>query len=188
MCAHCDGYGLHAGVVIGAKDRKCVEGLARFIARPPLATPRLEELPDGGLRIRFKRPWSDGTEGVSRSGGPVPDRACPPDRLDAWPPWSRRHAPIPCLPGLEDHGVLAARSALRPRVQPREPLPSESLCRRSMRDRPLVASPRSRPRPRVGCHGPGCSGEPSKWTAGPVPAVTRGCGCGPSSSPQRRLG
>ncbi|MCK6505860.1 transposase, partial [Myxococcota bacterium] len=66
-CAHCDGYGLHAGVVIGAKDRKGLEGLARYIARPPLATPRLEELRDGRLRIRFKRPWSDGTEGVELS-------------------------------------------------------------------------------------------------------------------------
>jgi len=34
---------------------------------PALASTRLEELPEGGLRIRFKRPWSDGTEGARYS-------------------------------------------------------------------------------------------------------------------------
>jgi len=66
-CANCDGYGLHAGVVIGAKDRRGLERLCRYIARPPLAKPRLEERPDGSVRVRFKRPWSDGTEGIELS-------------------------------------------------------------------------------------------------------------------------
>jgi hypothetical protein len=39
----CDGYGLHAGVVIGARDRKKgLERLCRYIARPPLTKSRLE--------------------------------------------------------------------------------------------------------------------------------------------------
>ena len=82
-CAHCDGYGLHAGVVIGEKERKGLEGLARYIARPPLATPRLEELPDGGLRIRFKRHGSDGTEGIEVSRIELVLRPGVEHRLDA---------------------------------------------------------------------------------------------------------
>lgn len=66
-CAACDGYNLHAGVVIGARDRKGLERLCRYVARPPLAKPRLEERPDGGVRIQFKHPWSDGTEGIDLS-------------------------------------------------------------------------------------------------------------------------
>jgi len=31
------------------------------MARPPIATERLERLPDGRCVYRFKRPWRDGT-------------------------------------------------------------------------------------------------------------------------------
>ena len=36
------------------------EKLCRYTARPPLATDRLELLPDGRLRYRFKRAWRNG--------------------------------------------------------------------------------------------------------------------------------
>ncbi|MDP3911316.1 MAG: transposase, partial [Gemmatimonadales bacterium] len=105
-CANCDGYGLHAGVVIGAKDRKGLERLCRYIARPPLAKPRLEERPDGGVRVRFKRPWSDGTEAIELS------RVELVERLAALVPPPRANTVL-------YHGVLAARSAVRERVRPR---------------------------------------------------------------------
>ncbi|HJN75556.1 MAG TPA: transposase, partial [Myxococcota bacterium] len=50
-CATADGYTVHAGVVIGAKNREGLERLCRYIARPPLAKGRLEENPDGTLRL-----------------------------------------------------------------------------------------------------------------------------------------
>jgi len=38
--ASADGFSLHAGVAAGADDRKKVERLCRYIARPPIATGR----------------------------------------------------------------------------------------------------------------------------------------------------
>jgi hypothetical protein len=52
---------LHAGVVIGAKDREGLRRLSGTIARPPLAKERLDVLPGDRVRIGLKRAWSDGT-------------------------------------------------------------------------------------------------------------------------------
>jgi hypothetical protein len=38
-----------------------LERLIRYMARPPIATERLERLPDGRVVHEFKRPWRDGT-------------------------------------------------------------------------------------------------------------------------------
>jgi len=95
-------------VHIGAKDRKGLQRLARYIARPPLAKPRLEERPDGGVRIHFKRPWSDGTEGIDLSVVELVER------LAALVPPPRANTVL-------YHGVLAGRSSLRERVRPRTP-------------------------------------------------------------------
>jgi hypothetical protein len=38
--------------------------LARYLARPPIAVQRLTRLPDGRIVLRFKSPFSDGTESV----------------------------------------------------------------------------------------------------------------------------
>ena len=35
--------------------------MARYLARPPIATDRLARLQDGRLELRLKRPWRDGT-------------------------------------------------------------------------------------------------------------------------------
>ena len=67
LCASCDGYTVHAGVVIGARNRKGLEQLCRYIARPPLAKERVEALPDGRVRIQLKRAWSDGTTALELS-------------------------------------------------------------------------------------------------------------------------
>ena len=51
LCASCDGYSVHAGVVIGARNRKGLEQLCRYIARPPLAKERVEALPGGRVSL-----------------------------------------------------------------------------------------------------------------------------------------
>ncbi|MFT6819961.1 MAG: hypothetical protein ACJATT_003785 [Myxococcota bacterium] len=67
LCASCDGYSLHAGVVLAARDRKGLKGrkglkrLAGHIARPLLAQGRVEVLPGDRVRLHLKRAWSDGT-------------------------------------------------------------------------------------------------------------------------------
>ncbi len=55
-CAEVEGFNVHANVCIAANDRAGLEGLCRYVARPPLSADRLAELPDGTLALRLKRP------------------------------------------------------------------------------------------------------------------------------------
>ena len=45
-------------------DRKQLERLCRYLARPPLSHERLSELPNGKLSLALKTPWSDGTRAI----------------------------------------------------------------------------------------------------------------------------
>jgi hypothetical protein len=51
-------------VSIRAEDRKGLERLVRYVARPPIAADRLSELPDGRLSFQLKTPWRNGTTHV----------------------------------------------------------------------------------------------------------------------------
>ena len=48
-CAEVGGFNLHANVRVRANDREGIEHLCRYLARPPIANDRLQQLPDGGL-------------------------------------------------------------------------------------------------------------------------------------------
>jgi len=61
LCAEVAGFNLQAATRIAANDRKGLERMARYLARPPIATDRLSRLDDGRLELRLKRPWRDGT-------------------------------------------------------------------------------------------------------------------------------
>jgi len=63
-CASIEGFSVHAGVGVPARDRMRLEHLLRYAARPPLSNERLSLLPDGRLLYRLKRRWSDGTTHV----------------------------------------------------------------------------------------------------------------------------
>jgi hypothetical protein len=63
------GLSLHAAVAVPACDRRRLERLCRYVARPPLANNRLEEHPDGSLALRLKTRWRDGTTHILRVGG-----------------------------------------------------------------------------------------------------------------------
>jgi hypothetical protein len=63
-CAIVSGFSVHAGVSIRAEDRKGLERLVRYVARPPIAADRLSELPDGRLSFQLKTPWRNGTTHV----------------------------------------------------------------------------------------------------------------------------
>jgi hypothetical protein len=63
-CARVEGFSVHAGVSIRGDDRKGLERLLRYAARPALAAERLGQLPDGRLSYRLKTPWSNGTTHV----------------------------------------------------------------------------------------------------------------------------
>jgi len=62
------GFDLHAAVRIPAHERKRLEGLARYMLRPPLSRSRLTRQADGRYRIKLKRPWNDGTTCIVLEG------------------------------------------------------------------------------------------------------------------------
>ena len=55
------GTALHGGIGISATNRKGLEQLCRYIARPPLSQDRLELRGDGNYLLHLKSAWSDGT-------------------------------------------------------------------------------------------------------------------------------
>ena len=61
LCAEVEGFNLQAATRLHAGDRDGLERMARYLARPPIATDRLSRLDDGRLELRLKRPWRDGT-------------------------------------------------------------------------------------------------------------------------------
>jgi hypothetical protein len=107
-CASVDGFNVHAGVVIAASDRKGLERICRYLARPPLGRERLERTDSGDLFIRFKRAWRDGTTGIVLSPAALLER------LAALVPPPRAHT-------VTYHGVLAGHSALRAAIVPNPP-------------------------------------------------------------------
>src|SRR5690606_21424051 len=72
--AESSGFSLHAGIAAKASQRDKLEHLARYVARPPVATERLS-LTEGGLvRCALKTPYRDGTTHVIllRASCPAP--------------------------------------------------------------------------------------------------------------------
>jgi hypothetical protein len=105
-CASAGGYNLHAGVVVAARNRRGLERLCRYVARPPLAGPRLRRLPDGDVEYEMKRRWSDGTEAIRFT----PLELC--EKLTALVPRPRKNQ-------VTYYGVLAANASWRAEVVPR---------------------------------------------------------------------
>ena len=62
---------------MAAHDRRRLERICRYVARPPLATDRLEELPDGRLAVRLKTPWRDGTTHILMERSELIERLVP---------------------------------------------------------------------------------------------------------------
>jgi hypothetical protein len=58
--AWCDGFSLHAAVVIADHDRDALERLCRYGARPSIAQDRLAWTAEGRISYKLKRPWPDG--------------------------------------------------------------------------------------------------------------------------------
>jgi hypothetical protein len=64
LVAEVRGVNVHAQRVVDGRDRRQLERLCRYLARPPLAHDRLAQLPDGRLSLSLKTPWSDGTRAI----------------------------------------------------------------------------------------------------------------------------
>jgi hypothetical protein len=109
-CASASGVSLHANVAVPARDRKRLERLSRYVARPPVATERLSRMADGRLLYRLKHRWRDGTTHVVFEPGELVEK------LAALVPPPRFHL-------VRYHGVLGPCASERSRVVPGRELP-----------------------------------------------------------------
>ncbi len=98
------GMSLHADVAVPARDRRRLERLCRYVARPPLSEERLEEH-DGRLLLRLKTRWRDGTTHIAMERSELVERLVP-------------LIPPPRAHQVRYHGVLAPCAGLRRRVVP----------------------------------------------------------------------
>ena len=99
------GFSLHAGVAARADERKKLERLCRYIARPAVSEKRLSLTGNGNVRYELKTPYRDGTTHVIFE--PLDFIA----RLVAL-------VPKPRVNLTRFHGVFAPNSAHRARVTP----------------------------------------------------------------------
>lgn len=105
VCAEVQGFNLHAGVSVIAGRRERLRALCRYVLRPPLSEERLELLPTGDVRIRLKRPWSDGTVAIELSSLEFVGRVC-------------ALIPPPAVHLIHYHGVLAPNASWREEIVP----------------------------------------------------------------------
>jgi len=101
------GMSLHADVAVPAHDRRRLERLCRYVARPPLASERLEERPDGRLTLRLKARWRDGTTHILMERSELIERLVP-------------LIPPPRAHQVRYHGVLAPSASMRDRIVPEQ--------------------------------------------------------------------
>jgi hypothetical protein len=96
---------LHAAVGVPAQDRRRLERLIRYVARPPLAHERLEQRPDRQLTFRLKTPWRDGTTHILMERSELIERLVP-------------LIPPPRAHQVRYHGILAPCASQRDRIVP----------------------------------------------------------------------
>lgn len=106
--AEVKGFNVHAKVAIDGRDKKRVERLCRYLARPPIAQDRLTELTDGRLQYVMKKAWRDGTHALVFEPLDLIARIC------AMIPPPRFHM-------VRFHGVLSSHASLRAEVVPTPP-------------------------------------------------------------------
>lgn len=102
------GMSLHADVAVPARDRRRLERLCRYVARPPLASERLDERGDGTLALRLKTRWRDGTTHVLMERSELIERLVP-------------LIPPPRAHQVRYHGALAPSASLRDQIVPGQP-------------------------------------------------------------------
>ncbi|MBI3185016.1 MAG: transposase [Myxococcales bacterium] len=108
-----DGFSLHAGTAVQARDRDGLERLARYGARGPLCEERLTRRDDGRYEYALKRPLRSGATALVLTPLQLLRRA------GAVLPQERKHL-------LRFHGVLAPNAKARAQVVPKPappPLP-----------------------------------------------------------------
>jgi Putative transposase len=108
LCASLDGFTLHAATRAGALDPAGREALLHYVLRPPVAQERVEQRPDGLVRITLKKAYSDGTIAVDMDPLSLLCRLAP-------------SVPPPRFHTVKYAGVLAPASPWRSRLAPQTP-------------------------------------------------------------------
>jgi hypothetical protein len=106
-CAMVEGFSVHAGVSVPARDRLRLERLLRYASRGPISNERLSLLPDCRIRYKLKRRWKDGTKAVIYEPMELMERLAalvPPPRFNT----------------VRYYGVLAPASSLRRYIVPQD--------------------------------------------------------------------
>lgn len=99
------GFSLHAGVSVKSHERKKLEKICRYIARPPIAEERLSQNEKGQIVYKLKTPWDDGTTHIYMSPLELLEK------LAAIIPRPRVHL-------TRFHGVLAPHYKYRKQIVP----------------------------------------------------------------------
>lgn len=99
------GFSLHAGVFVYAHERKKLEKICRYIARPPVAEERLSLNERGQVVYKLKNSWDDGTTHIYMSKMELMEK------LAALVPRPRVHL-------TRFHGVLAPHYKYRKMIVP----------------------------------------------------------------------
>ncbi len=118
LCFASKGFSLHAATRIAGPDRRGLERLCRYVARPALAAGRLRLLDSAHLSFALKTPWSDGTSHLLLSPMELLEK------LAVLVPPPRFHL-------LRYHGVLAPRARDRHRIVPAQPLAESPAANRA---------------------------------------------------------
>ena len=110
LCATAHGFSLHAATTARAEDAAGREALCKYILRPPIARENVELVADDLVRLKLKRPFSDGTFALDLDPLSLLVRLA-------------TTVPPPHFHSVRYAGVLAAASQWRARVVP-PPKPS----------------------------------------------------------------
>ena len=135
------GFDLHADVFVPAGDLRRLEGLTRYVLRPPVAQGALEIVPSGEILLALRRPWRDGTCAIVFSPNELIEK------LSAL-------VPRPRINLLLYHGAFAPNARIRRHAVANAlaqtqsaPLPGASDCASGQDPVPTVGSSGSEPEP-----------------------------------------
>ena len=114
LCASLDGFTLHAATRAGGLDVEGREALLRYVLRPPIAQERVEQRPDGLVRITLKKAYKDGTIAVDMDPLSLLCRLA-------------TSVPLPRFHTIHYAGILAAASPWRSRLTPPSPPTADNV-------------------------------------------------------------